>query len=93
MKFKLLQANYTRWLAYCHIPTFCDSLPHYDTTLIFGRSLLRSIFKVNEMMQLFSSSQLSPQPIRKQLLDKFRAEKEKMPLEKRKLLLSQFPRF
>ena len=42
----LLQVNYTRWLCYCHVPAFCDSLPHYDTTLIFGRSLLKSVFQV-----------------------------------------------
>ena len=24
-------------LCYCHVPAFCDSLPHFDTTLIFGR--------------------------------------------------------
>ena len=41
-----LQVNYTRWLCYCHVPAFCDSLPHYDTTLIFGRSLLKSVFQV-----------------------------------------------
>ena len=31
------KVNYTRWLCYCHVPAFCDSLPHFDTTLIFGR--------------------------------------------------------
>jgi len=71
------KVNYTRWLCYCHVPAFCDSLPHYDTTLIFGRSLLKSVFQV----------------MRKQLLDKFRAEKEKMPPEKRTLVLTHFPRF
>jgi len=71
------KVNYTRWLCYCHVPAFCDSLPHYDTTLIFGRSLLKSVF----------------QTMRKQLLDKFRAEKDKMPPEKRTLVLTHFPRF
>jgi len=33
------------------------------------------------------------QAVRKQLLDKFRAEKEKMPPEKRTLVLTHFPRF
>merc|ERR1712013_807023 len=46
-------------------------------TLIFGRSLLKSVF----------------QTMRKQLLDKFRAEKDKMPPEKRTLVLTHFPRF
>jgi histone acetyltransferase len=59
------------------VPAFCDSLPHYDTTLIFGRTLLKSVF----------------QTMRKQLLGKFRAEKDKMPPEKRTLVLTHFPRF
>lgn len=71
------KVNYTRWLCYCHVPAFCDSLPHYDTALIFGRTLLRSVF----------------QTMRRQLLDKFRAEKDKMPPEKRTLVLTHFPRF
>ncbi|XP_013421892.1 histone acetyltransferase KAT2B-like [Lingula anatina] len=65
------------WLCYCHVPAFCDSLPRYETTLIFGRTLLRSVF----------------QTMRRQLLDKFRAEKDKMPPEKRTLVLTHFPRF
>ena len=44
---------------------------------IFFRSLLKSVF----------------QTMRKQLLDKFRAEKDKMPAEKRTLVLTHFPRF
>ncbi|XP_071803239.1 histone acetyltransferase KAT2A-like [Asterias amurensis] len=71
------KVNYTRWLCYCHVPAFCDSLPRYETTHIFGRSLLRSVFTV----------------MRRQLLDKFRAEKDKMPPEKRTLVLTHFPRF
>lgn len=45
--------------------------------MIFGRTLLRSVF----------------QTMRRQLLDKFRAEKDKMPPEKRTLVLTHFPRF
>ncbi|XP_064613968.1 histone acetyltransferase KAT2A-like [Liolophura sinensis] len=75
--FTAYQLNYTRWLCYCHVPAFCDSLQRYETTLIFGRTLLRSVF----------------QTMRRQLLDKFRAEKEKMPPEKRTLVLNHFPRF
>ncbi|XP_005096521.2 histone acetyltransferase KAT2A isoform X2 [Aplysia californica] len=69
--------NYTRWLCFCHVPAFCDSLPRYETTLIFGRTLLRSVF----------------QTMRRQLLEKFRAEKDKMPPDKRSLVLTHFPRF
>ncbi|KAK6170523.1 hypothetical protein SNE40_018897 [Patella caerulea] len=71
------KVNYTRWLCYCHVPGLCDSLPRYETTLIFGRTLLRSVF----------------QTMRRQLLDKFRAEKDKMPPDKRTLVLTHFPRF
>ncbi|XP_054164345.1 histone acetyltransferase KAT2A-like [Oppia nitens] len=69
--------NYTRWLCYCHVPAFCDSLTHFETSLIFGRTLLRSVF----------------QTMRRQLLDKFRAEKDRMPADKRTLVLTHFPRF
>ncbi len=71
------RVNYPRWLCYCHVPAFCDSLKHYDTTLIFGRTLLKSVF----------------QTMRKQLMGKFTAEKDKMPPEKKTLVLTHFPRF
>ncbi|CAH1789009.1 unnamed protein product [Owenia fusiformis] len=71
------KVNYTRWLCYCHVPAFCDSLPRWETTSIFGRTLLTSVF----------------QTMMRQLLDKFRAEKEKMPPERRTLVLTHFPRF
>ena len=74
---KAYKVNYPRWLCYCHVPAFCDSLTHYDTTLIFGRTLLKSVF----------------QTMRKQLMNKFRAEKDKMPAEKKTLVLTHFPRF
>lgn len=71
------KVNYTRWLCFCHVPAFCDSLQRHETTLVFGRTLLKSVF----------------QTMRRQLLDKFRAEKDKMPPEKRTLILTHFPRF
>jgi len=67
---------FTRWLCYCNVPAFCDSLPRHETTMIFGHTLLKFVF----------------QTMRKQLLDKFRAEKDKMPPEKRTLVLTHFPR-
>lgn len=69
--------NYTRWLCYCHVPAICDSLPRYETTMVFGHTLLKSVFHM----------------MRKQLLDKFRAEKDKMAPEKRTFVLTHFPRF
>ncbi|XP_024155300.1 histone acetyltransferase KAT2B [Oryzias melastigma] len=71
------KVNYTRWLCYCNVPQFCDSLPRYDTTQIFGRTLLRSVFTV----------------MRKQLLEQARQEKDKLPPEKRTLILTHFPKF
>ncbi|XP_069959700.1 histone acetyltransferase KAT2A isoform X1 [Cherax quadricarinatus] len=71
------KVNYTRWLCFSYVPQLCDSLPHHETTTIFGRTFLRAVFHT----------------LRKQLLDKFRAEKDKMPAEKKLLLLNHFPRF
>lgn len=71
------KVNYTRWLCYCHVPQSCDSLPRYETTQVFGRSLLKSIFTVT----------------RRQLLEKFRVEKDKLGPEKRTLILTHFPKF
>lgn len=65
-----------RWLCYCHVPQSNDSLPRYETCQVFGRSLLKSIFTVT----------------RRQLLEKFRVEKDKLPPEKRTLILTHFPK-
>ena len=51
-------------------------LPRYETTPVFGRSLLKSIFTVT----------------RRQLLEKFRVEKDKLVPEKRTLILTHFPK-
>lgn len=69
-------STFPRWLCYCHVPQSCDSLPRYETTHVFGRSLLRSIFTVT----------------RRQLLEKFRVEKDKLVPEKRTLILTHFPK-
>ncbi|XP_053616213.1 histone acetyltransferase KAT2A isoform X1 [Plodia interpunctella] len=71
------QINYTRWLVFCHVPAFCDSLPHYETSLVFGRTLLRAVFK----------------SVCKQLMEKCHSERDRMPPEKRVLVLTHFPRF
>ncbi|XP_078091982.1 histone acetyltransferase KAT2B isoform X3 [Mustelus asterias] len=71
------KVNYTRWLCYCNVPQFCDSLPRHETTQVFGRTLLRSVFTV----------------MRRQLLEKSRLEKDKLPLEKQTLILTHFPKF
>lgn len=62
--------NYTRWLMFCHVPAFCSSLKHFDTSIVFGRSLLKAVY----------------QYISQQLLTKCKNEKERMPPEKRSVL-------
>lgn len=62
--------NYTRWLMFCHVPAFCSSLKHFETSLVFGRSLLKAVY----------------QYISQQLLSKCKTEKDRMPPEKRSVL-------
>ncbi|CAL1681482.1 unnamed protein product [Lasius platythorax] len=69
--------NYTRWLMFCYVPTFCDSLPHHDTPLVFGKTLLQAVFK----------------PLCRELMDKCHNEREKITPEKRVLVLTHFPKF
>lgn len=69
--------NYTRWLVFCHVPVFCDSLTRHDAPLIFGKSLLRVVFK----------------PLFAQLTDKCRNEKERLTQDKRALILTHFPKY
>ncbi|KAG7304888.1 hypothetical protein JYU34_010283 [Plutella xylostella] len=71
------QINYTRWLVFCHVPAFCDSLTHFETSLVFGRTLLKAVFK----------------SVCRQLMDKCHSERDRMPPEKRVLVLTHFPRF
>ncbi|KAL5496772.1 hypothetical protein EMCRGX_G013130 [Ephydatia muelleri] len=74
---KAYKDNYVRWVCFCHVPVFCESLHKHDATLIFGRSLLCSVFVV----------------MRRQLMERFTAEQEKMLPEKRSMVITHFPRF
>lgn len=69
--------NYTRWLMFCYVPTFCDSLPHYDTPVVFGKTLLQAVFK----------------PLCKGLMDKCHNDRDKITPERRVLLLTHFPKY
>jgi len=71
------KVNYTRWLCYCHVPLFCDSLTRMEVTSIFGQNFLRSVFTL----------------MKQQLLEKFTSEKDKLPSDTRVKVLSHFPRF
>lgn len=68
--------NYTRWLVFCHVPAFCNSLRHYETTVVFGRTMLKAVFQF----------------VYQQLNAKCRAEKERLPAEKRPVI-THFPKF
>lgn len=68
--------NYTRWLMFCHVPAFCNSLRHFETTVVFGRTLLKAVYQF----------------VCQQLLSKCKAEKDRMPVERR-AMLSQMPKF
>ncbi|XP_022904874.1 histone acetyltransferase KAT2A isoform X2 [Onthophagus taurus] len=68
---------HTRWLVFCHVPLFCDSFRHYDTAMIFGKTLFRAVFK----------------HVKKQILDQFHEERDWMPVERRVMLLTHFPPF
>lgn len=59
--------NYTRWLVFCHVPAYCNSLRHFETTAVFGRTLLKAVY----------------QYVCQQLMSKFKNERERMPVEKR----------
>lgn len=60
-----------RWLIFCHMPMFCSSLPHYETTLVFGRTLLRAIFRSES----------------KKLLERCQVDKEKFTEDQKILFL------
>lgn len=62
--------NYTRWLVFCHVPAFCNSLRHFETSLVFGRTLLRTVFT-------FMAQQLKKKCI---------SEKDRFPLDKRSII-------
>ncbi|XP_055642867.1 histone acetyltransferase KAT2A [Toxorhynchites rutilus septentrionalis] len=62
--------NYTRWLVFCHVPAFCSSLRHFETSIVFGRTLLKAVY----------------QYVYQQLLTKCKTEKDRMPPEKRSML-------
>lgn len=39
--------NFTRWLVFCHVPAFCNTLRHFETTAVFGRTLLKAVYQVS----------------------------------------------
>lgn len=55
---------------FCHVPAFCNSLRHFETTVVFGRTLLKAVY----------------QYVCQQLLTKCRVEKDRMPEDRRAML-------
>ncbi|XP_017843335.1 histone acetyltransferase KAT2A [Drosophila busckii] len=62
--------NYTRWLVFCHVPAFCNSLRQFETSLVFGRTLLRTVF----------------QSMSQQLKKKCVSERDRFPEDKRSII-------
>lgn len=62
--------NYTRWLVFCHVPAFCNSLRQFETSLVFGRTLLRTVFQ-------YMSQQLKKKCI---------SERDRFPEDKRSII-------
>ncbi|XP_011870976.1 PREDICTED: histone acetyltransferase KAT2A-like [Vollenhovia emeryi] len=71
------KVNYTRWLVFCHVPAFCNSLPHHDTPLVFGKTLLQAVFR----------------PLCRELVNKCHIERDKLTPEKKVIVLTHFPKF
>jgi hypothetical protein len=74
--FSLYKLNYTRWMCYNFVPSFCKSLEKYETIMIFGVSFLRLVYSL----------------VRQELQDKFLSEKDKIPIEKRLILWNHLPK-
>ncbi|XP_030375226.1 histone acetyltransferase KAT2A [Scaptodrosophila lebanonensis] len=62
--------NYTRWLVFCHVPAFCNSLRQFETSLVFGKTLLRTVFQ-------YMSQQLKKKCI---------SERDRFPEDKRSII-------
>lgn len=41
----LYKISYARWMIFCHVPTFCDSMPKKRPTLAFGGMFIKQIAK------------------------------------------------
>ncbi|XP_043236674.1 histone acetyltransferase KAT2A-like [Amphibalanus amphitrite] len=73
----LYKVHFTRWMCYCHVPTICTSMVHWDPAAVFGRSVLRLLLRT----------------VSARLLQKIDLDREKMAKDKRLLILAHMPRF
>jgi histone acetyltransferase len=73
----LYKLNYTRWLCFNFVPTFCESLEKHETVMTFGIAFLKCVFT----------------SIKKEILDKIQQEKDKIPNEKRLICTNYLPKY
>ena len=72
----LYKLNYTRWICYNYVPSFCESLEKCETVMIFGVSFLRLVYPL----------------IKHELQEKFLSEKDKIPSDKRSIFANYLPK-
>lgn len=87
---------------FCHVPAFCNSLRHFETTLVFGRTFLKAVFQVclfNSFQSILTIDVSISiclctifQYVSSQLLSKCRDDSDRMPIERR-AMLSYLPKF
>ena len=73
----LYKLNYTRWLCFNFVPTFCECLEKHETVMTFGVTFLKYVLA----------------SIKKELLEIIQQEKEKIPNEKRLICTNYLPKF
>lgn len=64
------EINYTRWLVFCHVPAFCSSLHHFETSLVFGRTLLKAVYQF----------------VSREILSECKTRKDTMPADRLKVI-------
>jgi histone acetyltransferase len=72
----LYKLNYTRWMCYNYVPSFCDSLERHETVNIFGITFLKLIYS----------------SVRHELQEKLLSDKERISVEKRSILFNYLPK-
>lgn len=85
--------SYTRWLVFCYVPSFCNSLKHYNCSEIFGKRFFLHTFSFLSQ-QFLSHYEIGKYLaiIKKIVKFLFSLEKESLPVEKQ-ILLERLPKF
>ncbi|KAK2705511.1 hypothetical protein QYM36_015785 [Artemia franciscana] len=69
--------DYARWLCFCSVPSYCDSLQRHDVANTFGKNFLRAIYP----------------SVAKLIYTMIEAEKAKGPEERKASFIAMFPNF